>query len=168
MKKSFIFPDISSVEWSQWISLIWVFCIKKWISENLHKRLILLSYRPGDANSSHCHCSQHWVNGSLSQMNFYHNNTPTLQPTIVIATLPDDAEGLREQPVVTITTAPLVDDMWKQQADSSRPRALLLQRYLTLWLHLKSSGPIRSLYTGMSGWMKQSDLSISKGVGLGL
>lgn len=37
-----------------------------------------------------------------------HHNAPTLQPAIVIATLPQDAEALWEQPVVTITTTPQV------------------------------------------------------------
>lgn len=35
---------------------------------------------------------QHWVNGSVAKYR-YHNNTPTLQPAVAIATLPHDTEG---------------------------------------------------------------------------
>lgn len=42
----------------------------------------------------------------MSEQQPHTHNTPTLQPGIAIATLPHGAEGLWEQSLVTITTAP--------------------------------------------------------------
>lgn len=61
------------------------------------------------ADGGPCHSNNAAI-GSLTYMNLHHN-TPTLLLAIVIATLPHDAEALWEQPVVTITTTPQVDDV---------------------------------------------------------